>query len=200
MKKLIIFGALAFASLFSAQESQKGKTFISGNLGYNSTSVDNSISSTNKTLSIAPQIGYYISNDVAIGLGIGYQESSYTANGGVIGNYKTKRSGFFISPFVRKYWSLGEKLNFFGQLSASYSSGNEEVLEPVSLVSKSKISSYGLNIAPGLEYTLNKNWALLTTLGSLGFNSVKPENANATNNFNFGVDLENVGFGAKYTF
>lgn len=200
MKKTLLFGALALTGLFAAQETQKGKTFISGNLGYNSSSVDNTVSTTNKNFSIAPQLGYYITNDIAIGLGIGYQETSFTANGGIVGIYKTKRSGFFVSPFVRKYWSLGEKLNFFGQLSASYSSGNEETLETISATSKTKVNSYGFSIAPGLEYTLNKNWSLLSTLGSVGFNTVKPENSNASKNFNFGVNLESIGFGTKYTF
>ena len=53
---------------------------------------------------------------------------------------------------------------------------------------------------PGLDYFLNKNWSIEATIGEFGYSNYKPKDGDATNNYNFGLNLSSVTFGVKYVF
>ena len=202
MKKLLIASAVALFGLSNAQIA-KGTTYVSGVVGYSS--VDNN-NNDNKVdnFAVVPTVGYFVAPNLAVGLGVGY--ASTTDKTTFEGGYdKETLSAFVVEPFVRKYWTLGDKLYFFGQLSVPMEFGNEKYEEKVGNTTESdkvKYNSFGVSVKPGLDYFLNKNWTIEATIGEFGYNTSKydVDGAKNVNSFNFGLNLANVGIGVKYVF
>ncbi len=126
---------------------------------------------------------------------------------------KNTESAFVVAPFVRKYWTLSDKLYIFGQLEVPMEFGNIKqegtttttagnTVTTASSSTKNNYTSVGVNIKPGLDYFLNKNWSIEATIGEFGYNTAKldVDGAKSVDNYNFGLNLSSVTFGVKYVF
>lgn len=216
MKKLLIASAVALFGLSNAQIA-KGTVYLSGSVGYSQEETNNGNLKT-ENFNVLPTAGFFVAPNFAVGLGIGYQTEKTTAvSTTTIGNVTTvntsveKYPAFVVAPFARKYWTLSDKLYFFGQLAVPMQFGKAEA--EVSSVStngsttvststsaEAKYTQVGVTVKPGLDYFLNKNWTIEATIGEFGYNNFKPKNGDATNNYSFGLNLANVGIGVKYVF
>ena len=97
---------------------------LTGSAGYSSDKNgvgDNSQTFTTGTIS--PQVGYFIVENLAIGLGISYdgitekmKRKSFSGTGTV--SYERTTTTMSYGPFVRYYKPVGERAAFFGQLKA----------------------------------------------------------------------------------
>ncbi|MCS3528785.1 porin family protein [Chryseobacterium sp. JUb7] len=200
MKKVLLAGAIALFGLSNAQIA-KGTTYVSGTLSYSSTENNNTDNKVNE-LKLVPTVGYFVGTNLAVGVGVGYTNSSDKTETAA-GYDKFTKSAFVVEPFVRKYWTLGEKLYIFGQLSVPMEFGNDknEVSTAAATVStKDKFNSFGVSIKPGLDYFLNKNWTIEATIGDFGYSNFKYKEAKSVDNYRFGLDLASVGIGVKYVF
>ena len=189
-------GIAAFG-LASAQSSGlKGVSFITGQVEYNRQSNNNTNTNVD-SFAVLPAVGTFISPTVAVGGALGYQS---TTNEVTVGpTNKTTNGAFVVMPFVRKYWSLGDKLYIFGQLDVPMAFGKMETTLG-STTTSNNYSAYGVNVRPGLDYMVGGNWTLETTIGQFGYNTFKPNGAKSVDNFNFGLNLSSVTFGVKYLF
>ncbi|MCW3161839.1 outer membrane protein [Chryseobacterium oryctis] len=200
MKKVLLAGAIALFGLSNAQ-IVKGTTFLSGTLNYSSSQNNNNDTKVDD-LTLVPTVGYFVGTNVAVGLGVGYAshvEKAEFANG----YDKATHQGVVVEPFVRKYWTLGEKLYIFGQLSVPMQFGNtknEESIANVTTSTKNNFTAVGVSVKPGLDYFLNKNWTIEATIGEFGYSNFKYKDAKSVDNYNFGFDLASVGIGVKYVF
>lgn len=225
MKKLLLASAVALFGLSNAQIA-KGTTYVSGVVGFTQDS-DNNTDKKESTFAIVPTVGYFVNTNLAIGLGVGYvnnkveetKVTNVTPYLTLTEKGKDINNAVVVEPFIRKYWTLGEKLYFFGQLSVPMSFGSGKVEGTATLVDttpgqpvttentsisqdKNKINSFGVSVKPGLDYFLNKNWSIEATIGNFGYQSTKVDvdGAKSTDNFNFGVNLKEINFGVKYVF
>uniref|UniRef100_A0AAU6WMM7 Outer membrane protein beta-barrel domain-containing protein n=1 Tax=Chryseobacterium endophyticum TaxID=1854762 RepID=A0AAU6WMM7_9FLAO len=71
MKKVLMAGAIALFGLSNAQIAA-GTTYLSGSVGYSQEETNNGNNKT-ENFNVLPTVGYFVSNNFAIGLGIGYQ-------------------------------------------------------------------------------------------------------------------------------
>lgn len=200
MKKILLAGAVALFGLSNAQIA-KGTTYLSGSVEYSQKETNNGNNKT-ENFNVLPTVGYFVGTNLAVGLGVGYQTEK-TTNTTAIGENVTKQPAFVVAPFVRKYWTLGEKFYIFGQLAVPMQFGKTEYESTVGNVSTSTEAKYtqiGVTVKPGLDYFLNKNWSIEATIGEFGYNNYKPKDGDATNNYNFGLNLSSVTFGVKYVF
>jgi len=126
MKKLLVAGAVALFGLSNAQIA-KGTVYLSGTANYSSTENNNNDNKVDD-VRIVPTAGYFVASNVAVGLGVGYA-SNINKTTFDNGYDKFTQSAFVVEPFVRKYWTLGEKLYFFGQLSVPMEFGNAKAEE-----------------------------------------------------------------------
>jgi len=216
MKKVLLAGAIALFGLSNAQIAQ-GTTYLSGSVGYSQTETNNGNNKLEK-FNVLPTVGYFVGTNLAVGLGIGYQTEKETAisttllpAATAVTTNETKKPAFVVAPFVRKYWTLGDKLYFFGQLAVPMTFGKTEIenttvtttgstTTTISASSEAKYTQVGVTVKPGLDYFLNKNWSIEATIGEFGYNNFKPKDGDATNNYSFGLNLSTVTFGVKYVF
>ena len=206
MKKLIlsasllILGANAFAQENDNGVSLDGRWFIMGQAGYNSSNEGNT-----QSYSIVPQVGNFVSEDVALGLGIGYIGSKNESEVNNVTNTQ-KENLFVVKPFARKYWGVAKNLFVFGELSVPLGFGkntSETSLGNTTTTGEAKYTNIGVQVAPGLDYYLSDNWSLEAAFGLLGWSSTKPKDGDSANSFNFGLNsgVDNgVKIGIKYTF
>jgi hypothetical protein len=96
---------------------------------------------------------------------------------------KETDNAFVVAPFVRKYWTLSENILLwslqipleFGQEKFDWNNdavGGDPIMTP-SFSTKNNYTKIGVNIKPGLDYFLNKNWSIEATIGELGYNTSK---------------------------
>lgn len=201
MKKVLLAGAIALFGLSNAQIA-KGTTYLSGEVNYSSTQ-DNNTDNKREDFTITPTVGYFVSTNFAVGLGLGYTNGSTTNNFAGTEN-KLTTEAFVIKPFARKYWTIADKLYIFGQLEVPMEFGKDKNKVSSAVVNgetENKFTSIGVNVKPGLDYFLSKNWSIEATIGEFGYNNKKYKDAdNSTDNFNFGLNLSSVTFGVKYVF
>ncbi|UOU97365.1 porin family protein [Chryseobacterium daecheongense] len=218
MKKLLLASAVALFGLANAQIS-KGTVYVSGQVGYSQEENNNNDSKV-ESFRIVPTVGYFVAPNLAIGTGVGYVNDKFsTTTTNVVGSAtvvskgEETQSAFVVAPFVRKYWTLGDKLYIFGQLevpmefgklkdetSSVITDGNTTVTNSTS--DEANYTSIGVNIKPGLDYFLNKNWTIEATIGEFGYNTAKldVDGAKSVNNYKFGLNLSSVTIGVKYVF
>lgn len=206
MKKVLLAGAVALFGLSNAQIA-KGTTYLSGQVGYSQTE-NNNTNKTEENYKIVPTVGYFVNTNLAVGLGVGYKNEN-TKTTSEAKEVKNTTSGIVVAPFVRKYWTIGEKLYIFGQLEVPMVFGQDkhevtgtEAGTTVSGSTKNNFTSIGVNVKPGLDYFLNKNWSIEATIGEFGYNTAKAnvDGAKRVNNYDFGLNLKAVTFGVKYVF
>jgi outer membrane protein len=185
---IILLTKLSVVAQKSTEGFVKGSNFISGQFAFSSTSTGEF-----KTTSIdlSPSFGYFISNNLSIGLQVGVTNSQSSFSGTNL----TKVNGFTGGVYARYYTNPTSKFSVFGSAGLNFGSTNN-------ITDSLKTTNYSIGFAPGISYFLSDHFAIETTIGSLGFSSSKPdsEGADATNSINFGLNLSTVSFGLIYKF
>ncbi|AYZ12286.1 porin family protein [Chryseobacterium arthrosphaerae] len=225
MKKLLLTGAIALFGLSNAQIA-KGTTYLSGSVGYSREESDIK-DYKQENFNVLPRIGYFVNTNLAIGLGLGYETektTTETSDSHTLTNKLNKKHAFVVEPFVRKYWTLSDKLYIFGQLAVPMRFGKTKDRTSYARISgytyttsetiESKYTEIGVTVKPGLDYFLNKNWTIEVTIGEFGYNNFKRDDSDrivhagnfkqkdgyTKSNYNFGLNLASVTFGVKYVF
>ena len=219
MKKLILAGAVALFGLSDAQIN-RGTVYVSGQVNYTQ---DENKGTHEKIqdFKVIPTVGVFVAPNLAVGTGLGlknskteYTQTLLSGPFATIIDYTGKTNAVVVAPFIRKYWTLSDKLYFFGQLEIPMEFGkiNHDALvtytdgavffDQETLSNERKYTSIGVNVKPGLDYFLNKNWTIEATIGEFGYTNFKYKNEDNTDrkNYNFGLNLSSISFGVKYVF
>lgn len=141
-------------------QTSKGSILLGGSLNYSQSHSRPSNSSAsfwkNNTLnlSVKPEAGYFLAENLAVGTGL-ILNFSRNLNGG---ETTAKTQGLGISPFARYYKFFGEKLAFFGQGGIAYARYTSKSRNPFSsdnpneLLETQKNSEYAASLMPGVSY------------------------------------------------
>ena len=203
MKKIILSVAAIFAFGFANAQDKaasegfaKGDVFISGSVGISSSKTGDS---KENNLSFSPRAAYFVDDNIALGLAIGYETQKIDA-GASATNTQTS-----FGAFGRYYVTPSSKFSLFAQLGVDITSNNSEFeVEFDGTVNAVDTESKGFNIgfAPGFHYFVSDKFALETSIGVLGYSSDDNggNGAEKTNTFDLGLDFSNVMFGLTYKF
>lgn len=215
MKKILTLAMLSAFALAANAQTEKGKTIAGGSIGYsNSKSNNDATESKQNSLTLLPSIGYFVKNNLALGLGIGYsriteQNSEKTQ---YLLNQKNTTDYFMISPFIRHYVNISDRFKFFSQFSVPMKWGNLEsatgTTSPavsVAPASNSKTTSIGVSIEPGFAYFPTKRIGIQLSLDGLSYAWNKTENKNSKavnkdNAFNLGTNFFAPKIGIQFHF
>jgi outer membrane immunogenic protein len=204
MKTFLTIVAVCVACSSFAQIG-KGRSYLSGQVGGGS----------NKTSYSDPNVtGPEKRNHYDLGVSYGYLFAdtwavALSVNGGgntTTYNTQNKSTGtdYGISPYVRKYFSLGEKLyiHLDGGLSYQNVKSKYEAPSTPSVTDSSKITS--IYVSPGLTYFLSNRFALTANLGSVAYassvNTATGSFKTTGKGFNTSFGLSSIGFGASIFF
>ncbi|WP_179008003.1 outer membrane beta-barrel protein [Winogradskyella forsetii] len=200
MKKLLFTAAVAvlgFASV-SAQEEAKtfgfseGDIFLEGMIGFNSENDKNNEEKTS-SFNISPKLGYFISEDLAIGGELSFMSSKEE----FAGTDTADNSGFGVGAFARYYFlDLGERFKTYTEFGVGYASQNDKLND-------FKVNAIGAGLDLGINYFVTEKIALSFGLKNvLSFTTAKADvdGAEAVSEFNLGFgDVANP-FGGNAAF
>lgn len=198
MKKIILTVAAVFAFGFAnAQETTtteggfaQGDLFLSGSVGFGSSKTgDDKISG----VVFAPAIGYFISENIALGARLGVTSTTEEEPGQE--DYKT--NGFEVEAFGRYYFTPASKFSVFAELAVGVGSNKEEQGN-----NEFKSKTFGVNAGVGVSYFLSSNWAIEAGWAGLGYNTDDNggDGADKTNTFGLAANLSSINFGLIYKF
>ena len=183
MKKLFLTLSAAVALTFAANaQTEKGKIVVGGNVSYDYSKVKDA-DTEGHSLNVLPSIGFFVSDNFAVGTGIGY---SYAENTGFSSAFDAnKLSAFSVAPFARLYKGDGD-FKFFGQLSVPMAwgtakNGDEKL---------GNTESYGVAVSPGFAYFPTNKIGIEFSVRGLYYEntSLKPEDGEKASTNSFGLN------------
>lgn len=226
MKKILLCGALFHVLLVTAQRDkqdkliiEKGTWNVGGNFSFRFTQFESNFQNEDSSrffenestgISVFPNLGYAVGNNFIVGLGLGYgfsKSENFTVNDQMVNNFTlSEATTYSIFPYVRGYFPVGSKLAIYAQGEVRFAKTNSEFSDQIINlgVDGNENESYFIGIRPGFTYFISKNFALETTLGSLGYERQKlerdGERVGDSDNFNFNLNSADLFFGLSYYF
>jgi len=205
---LLLFSFLVISTC-SAQIT-RGTVFVGGSGSYSRQAYESnpdpnfSYELSTSSFNFNPKVGYFIADNITVGLGVNYSRSKSEAKGtGINEPTDNKYHAFGMAPFGRYYKMLGERAGFFGQLTVSFDSGKEKSGD----FTTRKNSSVGAGIAPGFVFFATPRIGIETTVGSLGYYFYKNKyydsgqnnpTESTSNQFIAGVEASNIFLGINF--
>lgn len=176
MKKIILSAIVAVCAI-----SANAQIWAGGKLGFNATSGD-SYKETQTEITIAPEVGYTINDnwDVAAALNFTLQNNM---GGRKDNNYTT----FEIEPYARYTFAEAGIAKFFVDGYVGFGSVKPKGVDAT--------TSFKVGVRPGVKVALSDDVCLVSTLGNLGYKSVKDD----YNKFGFNLDNA-ITFGIYFNF
>ena len=203
MKNFLLVAVALLGLTVNAQDKKESKGlegiwWVAGQVSFDSSKTGSAKSDSNMIL---PIVGTFISPDVTIGLGLG-NIASKTVNGA--GVTTAEGSTFVVKPLVRKYWNVSGGLFFYGQAALPIMMGKDKITD-------GKTSSFGLELAPGFDYVVNKWLTVETsfTVFNVSSSTSTPKVGDKTTTFGFNANpmnsvsdrqLGNLQVGVKFLF
>lgn len=191
MKKLLLSLVAVSALAFSTQaQTEKGKILLGGGVGFNSTKAEGA-SKSDIRFNVVPSVGYFISDNIAIGTGVGYNYNKKVSD-------KVLNQAFVVAPFGRYYVGLSDQFKFFGQLSVPMSFGNVKAVDGVTGDVGDKLGSttnIGVQLAPGFAFYPTKRVGIEISVDGLGYNNYTVKDAatgNKAKTDSFGLSASTV--------
>lgn len=217
---------IAFLLLSISSYAQvKGRMMINGNASYYRAQVEQKnginahISDKNQFASANLNLGYFISNNFAIGIKAGTSSSnsnsfaSYT--NGEEATRKNSGLRFSSGVFARYNKLLGDgKFGLFLQLDNLYNWGTSKSesrtiyinFPPEFRTSNTKLKGYSSVLFPGVLYFINKKLSLEASFGSISYHHTmikdkeETANFNKSNGFNLNFSLSTINLGLTFYF
>lgn len=200
MKKVIVAAAaLLCFNLANAQETgaegfANGNIFISGTAGFSSH--DDPIYER-KTFAVSPKVGYFVTDNIALGVALGYNGTASEAKESDDDLTVTTLSA---GIFGRYYFMPASKFSVYTELAINHLSSKHDV----NYDGDYKVNGMGFAITPGVNYFLSNHFALEASFGILEYSSTKFKagglEEDNDKDFRIGLDMANVGVGLLYKF
>jgi len=187
MKKLFLTLSAAIAVTFAANaQTEKGKTILGGNVSYDYTKVKDA-DVEGHSLNVLPSVGFFVSDNFAIGTGIGYAYEENTSLAEVFEGNKV--SAFSVAPFARLYKGDGD-FKFFGQLSVPMAWGSAKEDD----TKLGNTESYGVALSPGFAYFPTSKIGIELSVRGLYYqnNSLKYEEGEKVSTNSFGLNANSL--------
>ncbi len=223
MKKLL-FGILTSLILLSGNaQTDAGCKFIGGTMKFGTASFFNPDSvgyfkGNNFDFQIAPEFGYFVADNFAIGASIFFGTSTAKMFDEFLDLEKTQKvselsfgGGIFGHYFIELNKNL--YLSFKGTLGYYNTKGETSITTPpysgfplTTIIGVSTTSNaISFNILPSIEYFVNDNLSLSLSFGNLYVSQIWTKNlllttpsSYTTTDFGLDLDLSSVKFGIKF--
>lgn len=167
MKKLILSAAAMLALVLTSNaQTEKGTYIVGGQVNYSTEKSDAENAKATESFNVIPNVGYFVSDDIAVGTGIGYSYSKTP------GDIAVKTQAFVVSPFGRYYVGNNSQFKFFGQLSVPMAFGkSESAIDGEDFQKDGSLTSIGVNLSPGFAFFPTSRIGIEFALNGVSFQS-----------------------------
>lgn len=183
MKKVFLTLSLVAAAFFC-----QAQLFVGGDLGFGVTGGSVSAKQGNysesitlpktTTFEIVPTIGFMFNENIGIGLDFGFGVSNYKEKDDDY-SYKRSTNAWIVAPYFRWVFGQFDRVSLYADARINFGGGKAKVSVTEGSATASldgdKISNFGVNIVPGINFMISDNIALNAKLNliSLGYNMTK---------------------------
>ena len=217
MKKNLLLLALLGGTVTAAHAQTAipaGTVSLGGNVGYyrrvSTAQIPGSsqeYKSVQSQFQIAPSVGYFVADNLAVGLNLGYTTTKNTYTG----PFSTPTSDLDPTTalrggaYVEYYKMLTDQFGLVGTLGAGYQSSRTNTFGPGGGTTSSEIKAKGVyaGLTPGIIYFPIPKLGISATVGGLAYSRSK-ETPNAsepvTTEFGANFGLSQLQFGGTYYF
>lgn len=154
-----------------------------------------------------PRVGYFATSTLVVGVGFNYRNDRFkrTDLGTNNNTIETVTNEFAINPYIEKYFPIVEQLYVTTSFNVLIGTGKVKEEQPESF--ESDITSFSINLIPGLTYFVSDKFAISANFGQLFYNSRKVKNEpttnrveseNTTNVFGLNASLDSFALGIRY--
>ena len=158
--------------------------FLEGGLGFNSTNNKNSDTKTSG-FSISPKVGYFLTDDFAVGVQGSYISSTREVGGTDTADNKTFGAGIFGRYY---FLDLGKRFKTYTELGLRYGSSKDKIAD-------TKADGFGGGINLGINYFVTENIAISFGLADLlSYSSSTADGSKAVSGFNGNINVFNNFF------
>ena len=170
MKKVLLMIAVAFIAVISAD----AQYYVGGTSAINHDK-DNDLT----TFTIAPEVGYNINNQWAVGGEIGYTHQ---------GSDGLKYNSFHFSPYARFTFYSNDIFRLFVDGAVGIATSKVKGFDAE--------TGFQIGARPGIAIDITDHFAFVTTYGFLGYRD--DYRGSSVSGLNFGTEDLNVGFYFKF--
>ena len=217
MKRNLLHLALLFIAATTVQAQTPitaGTISLGGGIGYSRHSdkkefPTGSTSSTSESVSsqfqVSPAVSYFIADNLAIGLNLGYTAIRNQFTSGITGvtNSLDPNTTLRVGPYVQYYNMLGDHFGILGTLGAGYQHGVTNGYVTRNVTYQTKTNGYYASLTPGLIFFPIPKLGISASIGSLAYDRAteKPTTgAPVVSNFGASFGLNQLQFGGTYFF
>jgi hypothetical protein len=176
MKKIILSAIVAVCAI-----SANAQVWAGGKLGFNATSGD-AYAETETQLTIAPEIGYTINDNWDVAAAINFSLLNNRA-----GIKDANVTEFTVEPYARYTFAEAGIAKFFVDGYVGFGSYKPKGVDAT--------TTFKVGVRPGVKVALSDDICLVSTLGNLGYKTVK----DSYNQFGFNLDNA-INFGIYFNF
>ncbi|PWS26344.1 hypothetical protein DHW03_16315 [Pedobacter yonginense] len=199
MKKILLSLITVAGLAYGANaQTEKGKVIVGGNLTLWSAKTT-SAQKADVTFNLVPSVGYFVSNDLALGTGVGYMSQKMVSA-------LTLKNGFEVSPFARHYVKLNDQFKFFAELGVPMVFGKQKTVAANGDVQAkvADLTMVGVKLAPGFAFFPNKKVAIEVSVDGIGYQHEGMKSVagvkTSTNSFGINVDTFMPKLGLMFHF
>ena len=222
MKKTLLSLTMALLATVAFGQIEQGTKFLGGNFSYASGSSETTSGGTtvdgpeSSMFEIAPSFGYMVSDNIGVGIRIGFGSETDTETGTDFSDPlnpvdfedEDKTSTTEIGLFGRYYADVaGDNLFFHIDLGLDFGFGtqtNTFTSGGTSTESEVDLNSLRVGLTPGFDYFIGEKWAIEANWGFLGYesNGTEAEGGFETSASGFGIgfDFTDFNIGARWYF
>lgn len=184
MKKIVLTALVAVSALCA-----NAQVWVGGSLGFDVVNPEgDNNNSTN--FSIAPTIGYSLSEKWDIALEFGYKSQSYESDA------LSTKDNFYVAPFARYNFAKCGIATFFVDGGFAFGSSEMSVNNEGEATKYIDKTTFQIGLRPGVKVELSPKVELDAKMGWLGYRSV----TDVQSRFGFNVNSEALSFGLTYKF
>ena len=188
---------LCLCSLCTFAQLQKGAMLFEGTLYFSRRSDDGGVNNyntktTNSSFRIDPKWGVMLNSKWMLGgvisLETGKTKNKIASTDHLETSEHTERA-FGWGPFIRRYFSITEKLYLYGDLVTLYEISKNKYKNPNYDTNGSLIQ---VSLQGGVAYFINSRWGITSSFGSVFYSHSKTDrkNADSYTNSNYGISLQ----------
>lgn len=197
MKKITVLSLVMFLTFVcSYAQIAKGSKVLGIDFNINIDNNENDNASDYSSFGLTPNFKYFITDRLALGLGLGFSSSKYENT-----NSKNVTSIFGVSPELRYYFpTSSNQFYFFGQFRVGLGFGNNKFTQSGDTF-ESKLTTASVFLSPGVVYFPTPKWGIEFVFRGIGFSNTNPEgDNNNSSNFTLGINSFSPSLGLNYYF
>lgn len=191
MKKLFLMAAMMVATVAASAQ-----IYVGGSLGFQSVKSDKDAKAST-TFSINPEVGYNLSDNLAVGIQLGFAScndgnaQSVLMDGEEPAGCKAEGSGskFTIAPYARYTFAKTGAASFFVDGGIIFESYGSDM----------KGSSFGVGLRPGVSFAVSEKVNVIAKTGYLGY-SKKNDDLGGGSKLGLNIDNTDLSLGVLYNF